>query len=39
MTLTFVRFLWKHCPKCRKSYDAIYFGWYGCRACQHTELA
>jgi hypothetical protein len=28
---------WRFCAKCRKSYDAIYAGWFGCRACQHTE--
>jgi hypothetical protein len=29
--------LWRFCPKCRKSFDAIYLGWFGCRSCQHTE--
>lgn len=31
--------IWRLCTKCHKSYDAIYFGWFGCRACKHTEPA
>ena len=28
---------WRGCSKCFKSFDGLYRGRYGCRACQRTE--
>lgn len=28
---------WRGCSKCSKSFDGLYRGRYGCRACQRTE--
>ena len=28
---------WRDCFRCFKSYDAVYAGFFGCRACGHTE--
>lgn len=29
---------WRDCPRCRKSFDAVYRGFFGCRACGFFEL-
>ncbi len=28
---------WRGCPKCGKSFDGVYLGYFGCRSCGTAE--